>query len=274
MNNTLEAIYIYDAPDAIGLNIGVVGQYLAELLPETTVEARTDFFTYHLGKFEAEQVEVLTEQIAARLEEREVHNLVHPDHRDEMSPVTPQERDLGVVYRAEPLQQVMRPVIGQEERGEQYLHICCMTQCIGHFEPGQPLLKLQIIKHGQPTILSTTGFVEVPELPREYTFRRAQLAAFGVEEAVEELDERFAEEALRHGDRRTTQVAVGYALHAVFQRLFGETGCDEPTCPLHHARTHDDLYTAHLADESGLCDRHARMLIEHRESDSDDAAGT
>lgn len=265
MTNSLDAIYIYDAPDAIGLNIGVVAQYLDELLPETKVETRTDFFTFHLGQFDLPQVDVLTEQIAARLHEREVHNLVHPDRRGEMAPVTPEERDLGVVYRAKPLQDVMAPVVPAEERGERHLQIVCITQCIGHFEPGESLLKMQIMQHGQPTIISTTGFVEVPELPREYTFRRAQLLGFGMDDAAAELDERFADETLSHGDSRVTRVTVGHALQAVFYRLFGEQGCSEPTCPLHRARTHDELTAAHLSDESALCDRHARMLIQWRE---------
>lgn len=268
MAQSLDAIHIYDAPDAIGLDIGVVGRFLAELLPETKVETRTDFFTYQLGKFDPEQVEVLTDQIAARLEEREVHNLVHPDLRDETSPVTPEERDLGVVYRAEPLQAVMRPVISQEERAESHLHIVYLTQCLGRFERDRPLLTLQIIQHGQPTVISTTGFVEVPELPREYTFRRAQMVTMGADDAIEELDERFAQNALRHGDERITRVAVGYALQALFERIFGERGCDDPRCSLYQASTHDELYEAHLSEDSGLCERHMRMLIDWRENES------
>jgi hypothetical protein len=268
MTDSLDGIYIYDAPDAIGLDIGVVGRFLAELLPEARVETRTDFFTYHLGKFEPEQVEVLTEQIAARLDEREVRDLVHPDLRDETPPVRPEERDLGVVYRAEPLQAVMAPVISKEECSESHLHIVYLTQCLGHFEADRPLLTLEIIQHGQPTIISTTAFVEVPELPREYTFKRAQMLSMGVQDAVDELDERFAEKALRHGDSRITRVAVGYALQALFHRVFDERGCEDPHCPLHRASTHDELHEAHLAEDSGLCERHTRMLIEWRETES------
>ncbi len=266
MSNTFEAIYIYDAPDAIGLNIGLVAQHLSELFPDAEVETRTDFLTYHLGQFEPEQVDVLSEQIAARLEEREVHNLVHPDRREDAAPVTPEEEDLGVVYRARLLQDVMRPVVPEEERGDTTLHLVYITQCIGHFEPDEMVLQLQIIQHGQPTIISTTGFVEVPDLPREYTFRRAQLLTFGMDEAVDELEERFGERTFAHGDEGINRVAVGHALQAVFHRLFGEDDCDVPTCPLHRAQTHDELIEAHVTEDAGLCDRHARMLIEARKS--------
>ncbi|MGC9318870.1 MAG: DUF6775 family putative metallopeptidase [Armatimonadota bacterium] len=259
----LESILVYDAPDAIGLNIGVVAQYLSDLLQSMTVQTRTDFFTHHLGQFDLAQVDVLTEEVAARLEEREVHDLVAPDRRDDLPPERPEDRELGTVYRAEPLQDVMRTLLPQDER-DGYLHIVYITQCIGHWEAGRDRFRLQIIQHGQPSIISTTGFVEVPALPREYAFRRAHLLGFGMEEAAAELDERFAHRALAHGDERITQVATGFALQALFKRLFDEEGCDDPSCPLHSAATHDELAAAHLSGDSGLCDRHLKMLIQAR----------
>lgn len=264
MTGQLDAIHIYDAPDAVGLNIGVIAQFLSELLPEARVETRTDFFTHHLARFEPEQVEVLTEELAARLREREVRNLVAPDRRGDLEPVRPEDRDLGVVYLAEPLQDVMLPMIPEQERGPEHLHLVHLEHCIGRFEPRESHLRLQIIQHGQPTIVSTTGFVEAPALPREYSFRQAQLFAFGIEEATEELDEVFAKETLGHDDPRITHVATGFALKAVFRRLFDERGCDDPTCPLHHVDTHDELAAAHLSEAAGLCERHTRMLIEAR----------
>ncbi len=260
----LEKILVYDAPDAMGLDVRVVARHLGDLLPQAEVETRTDFFTWHLGQFDPEQVEVLTDEVAARLEEREVHNLVAPARRDELEPVTPESRDLGVVYVADQLQDVMRVLLKHEERGPSFLHLAYITQCLGHWEAGEVYLRLQIIQHGEPTIISTTGFVEAPALPREYAFRRAHLLSFGMEEAAEELDERFAGAALVHGDARIDRVAAGYALQAVFRQMFGEVACDTPTCPLHPAATHDELARAHLDEDSRLCDRHARMLITAR----------
>ncbi len=264
MTTTPESIFIYDAPDIMGLNIGLIAQFLSEHLPDTEIETRTDFFTFHLGRFDLPQVEVLTEEIAPRLEEREVHNLISPQWRDDLAPVKPEDRGLGVVYLAEPLQDVMLPLIPEKERGDSYLHIAYIEQCLGSFETGETELCLQIIKHGEPTIISTTGFVEAPALPREYRFRKAQLIAFGMDEATEDLDETFAEKTLAHGDTRVTHVATGFALKAIFHRLFGEDSCDDPNCPLYRARTHDELSSAHLSDEAGLCDMHTQMLIRAR----------
>jgi len=85
-----------------------------------------------------------------------------------------------------------------------------------------------------------------------------------MEEAAEELDELFAAAALVHGDARIDRVAAGHAVQAVFQHRFGERGCDVPSCPMHVAATHDELTRAHLSEDSGLCERHARMLVAAR----------
>ena len=263
----LEKILIYDAPDAIGLDVRVIARHLADLLPQAQVETRTDFLTWHLGQFEPPQVELLTDEVAARLEEREVHDLVAPDRRHELEPVPPESRDLGAVYLADQLQDVMRALLRRDERGPAFLHLAYITQCLGRWVAGASHLHLGIIQHGEPTIISTTGFVEAPALPREYAFRRTQLLGFGMEEAAEELDERFTGAALVHGDTRIDRVAAGYALQAVFRQMFGEQACATPTCPLHPAATHDELARAHLSEDSRLCDRHARMLITARGDD-------
>lgn len=258
----VDSIYIYDAPDVLGLDIGAIGRMLSDLLPETQVETRTDFFTHQLARFEASQVEMLTEQIAARLEEREVHNLIAPQWRDEMAPIAPEERGLETVYLAEALQEVMRPLIPESERGSHHLHIVYIAQCLGQFLPDRHDLALQIVQFGEPAIVSTTGFVEAPALPREYAFRRAQLLAMGLDEALDELDDHFAASTLGYEDQRVTIVAAGHALQVLFDALFGERGCDVAACPLHQADTHEDLATAHLSEDSKLCQRHMQMLTD------------
>lgn len=244
----LTDLHIYDAPDTLGLDINQMAGYLAELLPPVTVDTRSDFFTHHLARFTPEQIEVLTSTIARRLAEREVHG-AFPD------------RDLGTVYDAAALQEVLVPLIPAEERNGEHLHVVMLTQCLAdRASQGEPVLR--ILQPGNPALISATCFVEAPELPRDYLFRRAQLESFGLHEHIEELEDEFAARTLGHADPRVTLVARGYALQAVFHHLWGEFGCDRRTCPLYQARSHDELVRAHTAPGSGLCVHHRAMLHE------------
>ena len=242
----LRQVHVYDAPDTPGLDIGQVAGYLAEMMPPVAVDARGDFFTHHLARFTPDQIEVITEELGARLAEREVHDL-------------PEDRELGAVYDGSALQDVMVPLIPEQERGEDHLHIVFLTHCIGRREPSGEF-SLHIIQPGRPALVSTTCFVEAPELPREYLFRRAQLEGFGMAAEVEALEDEFAARTLTHADPRVTEVAKGYALQAAFRHLLGTAACEQVTCRLHEARTHDELTSAQISAESRLCERHAEML--------------
>ncbi len=256
----LERMYVYDAPDTAGLDVAEVAAYLGDLMPSLAMHIRTDFFTQHLARFDDEQVETLTRELAARLQEREVTNLVSPEDRELLPPVAPGERDLDSVYPAEGLQEVLAPLIPEGERGPAHLHLVFLSQCIGHWSGQQREFSLQIIQPGEPTLISTSGFIEAVRLPREYDFRRAQLLAFGLGGALDDLDEQFADRTLTYGDPRVTEAAKGYALQAVFGHLFGEIGCEDPTCRLHEAASADEMAAAQFGADAALCERHARML--------------
>ena len=110
-------------------------------------------------------------------------------------------------------------------------------------------------------MISLPGLVEAIPRPKEYEFRRAQLAIFGAdEEELEDLAEAFADRTLGYGDPRLNEVCKGYALMAVFYRMFGEAFCGDIQCRLHAARTQDALIKAQCRPKAGLCSRHLAML--------------
>lgn len=256
----LRGVYVYDSPDTAGLDVAEVAAYLGDLMRTVATHVRTDYLTHHLARFNDQQVEVLADELAARLEEREVTNLVFPEDRGLLPPVRPAERELESVYPAEALQEVFAPLLPKEERGAGQLHLVFLSQCIGHWNSQLRQFSLGIIQPGEPTLISSSGLVEAPKPPREYSFRQAQLVAFGLGEALDHLDEQFAAEILIHGDPRITEAAKGYGLQSVFHHLFGEAGCEEPTCRLYEAATADEMAAAQLGAEAVLCERHARML--------------
>ena len=72
----LEAVYLYDSPDTAGLSVPEVVAYLGDLMPTVATRLRTDYFTHHLARFQQQHIEVLSQQLAARLQERELANHV------------------------------------------------------------------------------------------------------------------------------------------------------------------------------------------------------
>ncbi len=247
----ISEIHIYDAPETIGLDIDQVAAYLTELLPSVTITPHTDYFTQQLARFTPEQIDQVSDQLVARLAEREISDA--------------DDSDIGTVYDAPRLQEVMRPLLPEDQRGPDHLHIVFLTHCIARQSTDEAEYRLRIQQQGVPLLISTTGFVEALELPREYIFRRAQLEALGAEDQIEELEDDLAARILTYVDPRVTEVAKGYALQAVLGHFLGEAGCESPDCRMFKARTHEELTRAQFSAGTGLCERHARLLDEFTE---------
>ena len=258
----LEHIYLYDAPEAAGLDLADVAAFLRELIPTVATEMRTDYLTHHLVRFDPEQVKVLTAELSKRLDEREVTNLVYPEDRELLPPESPKQRGLQTVYLAGPLQEVLAPLLPEDERGPAHLHLLFISHCVGAWSQQRREFALRIMQPGQPTLISAACFIEAMRPSREYSFRRAHLVALGLGDALDDLDEQFTGRTFGYGDPRLTEIAAGYALQAVFHHLFGEVECEDPTCRLHRATTQEEMAAAQFGPDAGLCERHARMLRE------------
>jgi hypothetical protein len=128
---------------------------------------------------------------------------------------------------------------------------------LGTWREGKTHLRLRAAALGALNIISTSGLVEALELPRQYHFMRQQLAVLGIEE---EVDDVFADQTLGYGDPRLNEVCKGYLMQAVFYRLTGDTGCDDPACRLHLGGTHAATMRTQVLGRPGLCERHRREL--------------
>jgi hypothetical protein len=254
-----KTVYLYDEPDAPGLDTAVIGGYLASELPGLDVQLRRDFLTHQLARFPDEQREVLEREMMKQLGRARVTNLAAPCEREHL-PVSPEELGLDRVYDAAALQAILRLLIAEEESSADHIHLVFTEHAIGSWSGETEPFRLHILCMGEPSVLSTTGLVEALPRPREYEFRRAQLAFLGLDEdALEDLAEEFADRTFGYGDRRINQVCQGYALMACYYRLFGEAFCHDPACRLYAARSHEELIEVQCGERVGLCERHDIM---------------
>lgn len=254
----LEYIYLYDDPDAAGLDTDYLGHWLATILPDVQIGIRADFLTFHLARFTESEREALVDVLGEQLERAEVRNLVRPEDREVLPPMEPEERDLDIVYEVQPLQTVLRLLIPEEERAQARLHVMFTSSFLGRWRNDEAYLRLEAAALGLPYLISTSGLVEALELPRQYHFMRQQLAVLGVEEEVENL---FAEQTVGYGDPRLNEVCKGYLLQALYHHQTGETGCADPECRLHIVPTHVGTVRTQVTGQPRLCERHKALLV-------------
>lgn len=256
---SLEYLYLYDDPDAAGLDVDYLGHWVAALFPDAQVAVRTDFLTFHLARFPQEEQDEVVGALCQQLQAVEVNDLVRPQDRDKLPEVPPEERGLDVVYEGVPLQAVMRLLIPDEETRLSRLHLMFTANFLGDWRDDESYLRVRAAVLGLPNIISTSGLIEGLQLPKQYHFLRQQLAILGVDEDVEDS---FADQTLGYGDPRLNEVCKGYIMQAILYRLNGETGCDDPACRLHVHTTHAGALRAQAVEKPGLCERHREVVAE------------
>lgn len=257
----LREIFLYDDPDTAALDVDYLVGWLGAQLPQTRVSSRTDYLTHQLARFRDAERDVLVEQLCEQLQHAEVDNLVRPQDRERLPEMPPGERGLDVVYEAEALQLLLGLLIDPAEAGLSHLHVMFTSNFIGDWREGEAYLHLRTAVLGNLNIISTSGLVEALELPKQYHFMRQQVAVLGLEE--EDVDSTFASQTLGYGDPRLNEVCKGYLMQAVFYRLQGETGCDEPRCRLYLNPTHTATLKTQVMGRGRLCERHLHDFRTH-----------
>jgi hypothetical protein len=249
----LDTVYLYDDPDTAGLDVDALSGWVAARLPHTHVAVRTDYLTHQLARFSSAHQEALIAELSDQLQRAEVDNLVRPQDRQRLPAVAPDERGLDVVYEAVALQGVLGLLLDAAEAKLSHLHVMFTSSYVGVWRANEGYLRLRAAVLGVPNIISTSGLVEALELPRQYHFMRQQLAVVGVEDDVDKV---FADQTLGYGDPRVNEVCKGYLMQALFYRLTGETGCEDPACRLHLHTTHRAALRTQVLGRPGLCERH------------------
>jgi hypothetical protein len=255
----LKTIYLYDEPNAAGLDIDQIGGLLASEFRWAEVLARSDFITHHLRRFSTPERRTLEKELLRQLEtarDLDRSRLCRAD-----GTFYPGDDEEELIFDSAYLQSVFRLLVPEEESSAEHLHIVFTEHLLAtrHEEEGD--IRLHIVALGEPSLISTSGLVEALPRPKEYNFRRAQIAMFGLgPEALEDLAEDFADVTFGYGDPRINEVCKGYALMACFYRAFGEAFCENPQCRLFAARTQEQLIAVQCGTHAGLCAYHRQLL--------------
>jgi hypothetical protein len=249
----LAAVTLYDDPDSAGLDVDALAGWLAARLPHAHVHVAADYFTHQLARFSDGQREALVAELGEQLAHAEVHDLVRPEDRGKLPPLPPEERGLDVVYEATALQSLLGLLLDPAVAKLSHLHVMFTSHYLGAWRENEGYLRLRATALGALNIISTSGLVEALELPRQYHFMRQQMAVLGLES---DLEDAFADQTLGYGDPRVNEVCKGYLMQALFYRLRGEVGCEDPECRLHLGSTHRAAMKTQVLGRPRLCPRH------------------
>lgn len=257
----LTHVYLYDEPDAPGLDLADISGYLLSVLPQVEVKPRADFFTYQFRRFSDQERALLEQEVLRQLEGASIPLELAYGSTGDADPVLGEDADVDFVFIAEKLQAIFRLLVDPQESGADHVHIILTNHGIGYLSEDTGVLRMNAICMGAPSIISLTGLVEALERPKEYAFRQAQMAMLGVpEEALETLAEQFADRTFGYADPRINEVCKGYALMACMYRMTGIAFCPDPTCRLHPARSQEQLIALQCGDGAKLCEDHAELL--------------
>jgi hypothetical protein len=251
----VQRLYLYDEPEALGLDIDIIAERVEALVPSLQAETRRDFLTHHLERFEEEQTEELAEHLVQQLERAHLASEPADDY-----------------FHGPSLQAILRLLLPPEESLLSHLHVVFSGWGLALQDPETQAPRPVNAVFGEPNLISVAGLLEAPSANREYQFLRAHMAMLGVEEGVEDLEDRFAPRMLQEGDIRLSFVSEGLLLQAIFYRCFGDPFCSESSCRLFNATDQEALLGAHAAADSTLCQRHRQWLGELEEEAADDAS--
>jgi len=170
----------------------------------------------------------------------------------------PERRASGVLYDGVRVQRILRSALPPKERSLAFVHIVFTSRLLGTFDDADRRYHARAIVVGCPSIISTSGLVEAPAKPREFYAAKRALRIETADVRYESLKESFAGRFLDFEDPRLTQVAMGYALQALFYHVAGEPFCDDRNCVLFNAHWQEELLHAQV-ERGLLCARHRKI---------------
>ncbi len=249
----VEQVFLYRAPSTVA-DADEVASWLEPRI-EGSVAVRDRFLeTYSSDTI----VDAFAQARVRGPHERRTGNTMLGTLRYEERVLEHPERAGGIVYDGRQIQRALNDALDPAERTLETLHIVLLDRVLGTWGDHDGRWHKRVTVPGQPALLSVPGLYEAPAKPEAYYRAKQGHALLSGDTPPRELLERDTEGSfLIDNDPRTTAAVRGYALQAVAYLETGEAFCQDSTCCLFNAHTHEDLCKAQLEDPL-LCTRHVR----------------
>jgi len=285
-------IHIYGKGVITNPDLERVSSYLKTLLPESTIDVRTDFISFFLGQLDSSKTDDIVDSLAEKLAGIRVLDYskqkLNPDplygeiDYERRKIINPDTKSIGVFYDGFELQNIFYslikrtkgmtapyspPLEGGERGGYKdehsfaHLHIVFTNQLIATWEDDDSRYHSRSSVYGFPSIISTAGIVEAPAKPREFYLMKQQYGMMGMDDlALAEFKNKFEGRFIEYNDPRMTEVCKGYTAQALFFHITGEPFCEDKGCRLFNAHWQAELIYSQLESPYEFCEKHANIL--------------
>lgn len=148
----------------------------------------------------------------------------------------------------------LQRMISQELKDGDSVHIIFTDLLACTFSEDDWRYHARAVICGTPSIISTTGIVEAPAKPREF-----YMPPFGQKADFNSRRIKLAGRFIDYGDKRMTEVVVGYVLQSLFFfATGGEPFCESDSCRLYNAHWQEDLICTQVENPM-LCLKHRSL---------------
>lgn len=264
-------IHIYGKGVITNPDLEKLSLYLKTLLPESTIDVRTDFISFFLGQLDSSKTDDTVDLLAGKLASIRVLDYakqkLNPDplyveidyeRRKILNPAT---KSIGVFYDGFELQNIFYSIISKYEHSFSHTHVVFTNQLIATWEDDDSRYHARSSVYGFPSIISTTGIVEAPAKPREFYLMKQQYGIIGRDDlALTEFKNKFEGRFIDYDDPRMTEVCKGYIAQALSFHITGEPFCEDKGCRLFNAHWQEELIHSQLESPYEFCERHSNML--------------
>jgi hypothetical protein len=156
------------------------------------------------------------------------------------------------------LWQLYTELLPQSEIGYDVFHIIFTNRLFGTFE-NDGRYHARVIICANPAIISSTGIVEAPAMPKDFYSLKHKYVQLGMTSQIDVLKKEFKGRFVDYDDPRLTDIMKGYVMQAILYFIVHKPFCENKKCRLYNAHWQEDLIKCQI-EIADFCKYHKEIL--------------
>ena len=244
-------IIIYDEPTVQEIQITKIEKFVKKYFP-VEIEIRKNFFQNNQHKiFE----EIASTRIFDLKKPFSKHIPTNSEIQMEKENIDNSQNEEKILYDGFEFQKVLSKFIPKNELDLDTLNIILTNKLTCTFDESDFRYHARVLIGTNPSIISTTGFIEAPARPREYYI---ELMTDFSKKNTNKIKEKYKGEFLDYHDSRISKILEGYILQSIMYYETGNDFCEDKECRLYNAHWQKELLNSQLNNK--FCEKHEEIF--------------